>query len=84
MIAVGVATILVAACAGALGIFAISSKGTGLPPQFGYGMLGLAGLCLLISVACFAPRTRSWSLPLIAVLIGLIILLSRLAKHWQQ
>lgn len=84
VIGIGVITILVATGAGALVVLAVSAKDIGLPPEFIYGMFVLAGICLLISVACFFPRTRSWSLPLIAVFIGLVFLVLRWSKRLRQ
>ncbi|MBI1915080.1 MAG: hypothetical protein HYS12_10135 [Planctomycetes bacterium] len=80
MIAIGITAALAAIGFGALGVYALSTPNTGLPPQFGYGMVGLAALCLLGGVACFVPSTRWWVLPLLACLIVGFVILLRVAR----
>ncbi len=83
VIAVGIVTAICAVGFGALGVFALSPPYTGLPRQFGYGMLFFATLCVLGSVACFVPSSRWWVLPLLACLIGALIVVAKVARLWR-
>jgi hypothetical protein len=82
VIAIGVVSLLSTFGFGAVGLFALSTADAGIPPQFGYGMLAMAVLCLLGGVACFVPSSRWWVLPLLACLIGAFMVVVKLAKDW--
>jgi len=68
---------------GFLAVIGIFAGNPDLPAVFVFGTLVLAGLCLVIALACFAPRSRSWALPLVAGTIVALIVLARIAKSWR-
>jgi hypothetical protein len=49
-----------------------------LPPRFVSAMLGMSFFCFVIGLACFIPKTRWWTLPVIAVGVGFFLILDRM------
>ena len=74
---VGAVGLLCGLLAGFLGWIATRPPGLGLPPVFGVGMFAIAGLCFAIALAGMVPKSRPYTLPIIAFMVGGFILLAK-------
>jgi hypothetical protein len=84
ILAIGIVATLVAIGFGALAVFTFSTADTGLAPQFGYGMLVMAIVCLLVATACFVPTSRWWAIPVIMGILGAVLLIGQIARQLQM